>query len=75
MPHEVFAEMLQKPKAKVKGTGLNQTEMFISDLAGNDCVDLSFERRSLRAAGSASSIGSRMFAFVFVDNVILERHS
>jgi hypothetical protein len=49
--------------------------MFISDLAGNDCVDLFFEERMLRAADAASSIESRMFASVFVDDVNLERHS
>jgi len=49
--------------------------MFIRDLGGNDCVDIFFDARFLRAAGGASSIGSRMFAFVFVDNFIPERHS
>ena len=54
---------------------MSQTEMFIGDLTGNDCVDLFFGKRILRTADGESSIGSRVFAFVFVDNRILERHS
>jgi len=49
--------------------------MFIGDLSANYCVDLFFEKCILRAASGASSIGSRIFLFVIVDDLILERHS
>jgi len=49
--------------------------MFIANQAGNDCVDLFFGKCILRAAGGGRSIGSRKFAFAFVDDFILERHS
>jgi hypothetical protein len=33
----------RNPRAKAKNTDLNQTEMLIGDLPGNDCVDLFLE--------------------------------
>jgi len=64
-----------KRKGRRAGSKLNQTEMFIGDLSANYCVDLFFEKCILRAASGASSIGSRIFLFVIVDDLILERHS
>jgi hypothetical protein len=45
---QVFAATPQKPEGKGEGQRvkrkLKQTEMFISDLEDNDCVDVAFEK-------------------------------
>jgi hypothetical protein len=75
----VFAETLQKPEGKgqrAEGDDeLKHTEMFIRHSAGNDCVDLCFEKHDVRVPCDFSSSATRTFACVFVDVYSLNRHS
>jgi hypothetical protein len=57
MPHECFGETPHKSngkraKRRELKANLNQTEMFIVHFAGNDCVDLFFEKCVTRAIGT-----------------------
>ena len=54
---------------------VNQTEMFISQLTGNDCVDVRFEEGIAGVPCGISAIRSRAFVFAFVDDVPISRHS
>jgi hypothetical protein len=79
MPHGFLLRRSKNPSGKRKGKTtdgeLKQTEMFIGDLSGNDCVDLLFEKYIGRVQCDFSSSGSRTFACVFVDVYSHDRHS
>jgi len=55
--------------------GNNPTELFIEHLAGNDCVDLFFEKCTGCRRRSGAAPGSRRFLCVFVDVYSSSRHS
>ena len=79
MPHRCLLQRSKNLSGKGKGQRvkrkLKQTQMFIGDVTGNDCVDERFEKCAAGVPSSIGSIRSRTFVFVFVDNVSISRHS
>ena len=79
MPHRFLLQRRKNLRGKGKEQRverkLKQTEMFIRQLTGNDCVDVRFEKGIAGVPCGISSIRSRAFVFAFVDDFPISRHS